>query len=150
MMSENLNKFQACVKSLARDVTAETALDLSGEYERCIALDAALSGDRPSVYGRDLGKKLSQAFYLLGLALYQRKIPRKLIHFSVVRMNARFIGLQSCNWNRWSDARKLCGYEDVSLYLKDHAKRKSFSEKRLDWFHLKVNLRRVYEGPLEI
>ena len=77
MMSENLNKFQSCVKSLARDVTAETALDLSGEYERCIVLDAALSGDSPSVYGRDLGKKLSQAFYLLGLGALSKEDPQK-------------------------------------------------------------------------
>ena len=81
MMSENLNKFQSCVRSLARDVTAETALDLSGEYERCIALDAALSGDRPSVYGRDLGKKLSQAFYLLGLGALSKEDPQKAYTF---------------------------------------------------------------------
>ncbi len=81
LISENLQKFQSCVKSLEREITAKTALELSAAFEACIVLDAALSGERPSVYGSELGKKLSQAFYLLGLNALSKEDAQKAYTF---------------------------------------------------------------------
>ena len=65
-------------------------------------------------------------------------------------MNVRFTGLLSCNWNRWSDAQRLCGYEDVSLYLKRLREAEKLFREALGLISPQRNLRRVYEGPLGI
>ena len=66
---------------MAEEPIAETAASLAGVYERCIALDAALSEGRPSVYGRKLGKQLSQAFYVLGLTALSKEDAQKAYTF---------------------------------------------------------------------
>ena len=60
---------------------AETAEALVRVLEQCAALDAALSGERPSVYGRALGKRHSQALYVLGLNALSREDPQKAYTF---------------------------------------------------------------------
>ncbi len=67
-LSGKLEAFRPCVRDLAVEPNSKNAPQLSSAYERCVALDAALSGSRPSAYGRRLGKKLSQTLYLSGLS----------------------------------------------------------------------------------
>ena len=80
-LAENLRRFASCRKQMEAEPSAETAEALVRVLEQCAALDAALSGERPSVYGRALGKRHSQALYVLGLNALSREDPQKAYTF---------------------------------------------------------------------
>ena len=80
-LMENLIRFQVCEKSLGLGPTSENATDLARTFEKCIALDSALSGERPSTYGRELGKRFSETLYILGLSALAKEDPQKAYSF---------------------------------------------------------------------
>jgi len=80
-LADNLRRFESCRKDMEVEPSAANAAELVRVFERCAALDAALSEERPSVYGRLLGKRHSQALYILGLSALSKEDPQKAYTF---------------------------------------------------------------------
>ena len=80
-LAESLRRFASCRQDMESEPSTETAAALLRVLERCAALDAALSGERPSFYGRALGKRQSQALYVLGLNALSKEDPQKAYTF---------------------------------------------------------------------